>query len=100
MGSSTKSRIKDSESLGTLLADVGVDYMRLGEEIAASQNRKSHLQSLLIEFEDGIICVAACSGLDCLVFALAETSVAPGLLKARLKALASHVQESFSTLSE
>jgi hypothetical protein len=105
MGSSTKNsnRIKDPQALGTLLADVGVDYMRLGEEYAGVdevQRSKSHLQCLLIEMECGLVGIAACLGIDCLVIAVANPDAPPGLVKARLQALAAHVQESLSTLAE
>jgi len=97
-------RIKDVESLGALLADVGVDYQRLGEEFAAVdavQRSKSHLHCLLMEFELGVVGIASCGlGTDCLVVAVADADVPLGWMRSKLQALAGYVQESLSTSVE
>lgn len=105
MGASTKntSRITDAQAIGTLLADIGVDYMRLGEEFAAVdavQRSKSHMQCLLIELEQGVVGIAACLGVDCMVIAVADPNTPLGIVKAKLEALSGYVQESFSSLAE
>ena len=106
MGASTVNTkmILDTEAVGALLADVGVDYARLGEEFAgvdATQQRsRSHLQCLLVELELGLVGLTACIGIDCMVIAIAKPDAPLGLVKAKLQALAAHVQESFSTLTE
>ena len=90
-----------AESMGTLLADIAVDYKRLGEEFAAAaEQRQSHLEGLLIQFQGGLAGAAACESLDCFVLAVAKPDTPPGLLKARLRSLADHVQESMSLLME
>jgi hypothetical protein len=106
MGTSTAAHsyeVTDPEALGALLADIAVDYGKLGQEYAgldAVQRSKSHLQCLLMELELGLVCVSFCTGLDCLVVCLAKADAPPGLVKAKLLALAAHVQEAFSTLAE
>ena len=100
--------VKDPESFGTLLADIAVDYKRLGEEYASAatteqrprSSSSSHLQCLLIQFDGGLAGAAACESADCLVLAMAKPDTPPGLLKARLQSLADHVQESMSLLME
>ena len=115
------------ESLGTLIADIAVDYMRLGEEyanldpassttLAATNNsaagaalassasstappKKSHLQCLLLELELGLVAVSTCVGVDCMVIAIAAPSAPLGSVKARLQAITAHVQEALSTLA-
>jgi hypothetical protein len=62
--------------------------------------KRSYMQCLLIEFDFGLVGVASCLGIDCLVIAVAKPDAPPGLIKARLQALAVHVQEAFSTLTE
>lgn len=96
---------EDPEAIGTLLADIGVDYQKLGEEFAAlvqqqQQRRTSHLQCLLIELDLGLVGISSCLGIDCLVIAIAKPETPPGLLKAKLEALVAHAQESFSPLTE
>ena len=107
LGASTKNnnsnRIKDPQALGALIADMGVDYMRLGEELAAVdavQRSKSHMRCVLLELELGVVGVAACLGIDCLVIAVADADVPLGQMKAKLEGLSTFVQESFSSLSE
>ena len=103
LGASSKNNTKNSESFGTLLADIAMDYQRLGEEFAAVDDvhcSKSHMQCLLLEMDQGLIGISACVGIDCFVVAVAKPHAPPGLLKARLQTLATHVQESISTLTE
>jgi hypothetical protein len=98
-----KNSRRDPEAFGTLLADIALDYLRLGEEYAAVdavQRSKSHMQCLLMELELGLVGVASCLGIDCLVIAVADADAPPGLVKARLQALAVHVQEALSPLTE
>lgn len=107
LGASNKTMQKNPESFGTLLADIALDYHRLGEEFAAAaaaddshDRSKSFMQCLLIEMDMGVIGVAVCAGIDCFVIAVAKPNAPLGLLKSRLECLARHVQESFSTLTE
>lgn len=100
--SNTSTPMKDPASLGTLVAEIAADYLRLGEEFAsvdAVHRSRSHLQCLLLELDLGTVGVAAC-GADCLVVAVAAETAPPGLVKARLDALALYVQEALSTLQE
>ena len=121
---------KDPDSLGTLLADIAVDYKRLGEQYAAVTDNHApppqqqqpqqtiqqqqpprapnpyqpqqhhHLDCLLIYLEGGLAAATACDSIDCFVLAIAQPDTPPGLLKARLSSLADHVQESMSLLME
>jgi hypothetical protein len=99
------------QSLGTLIADIAMDYTSLGDEYAMldevphsqeapPQRKKSHLQCLLIELEQGLVGVTACVGVDCLVIAIAAPSAPLGSVKARLQATAEYVQEALSPLNE
>jgi len=140
------------ESLGTLIADIAVDYGKLGEEYASldppsssttttttttsvtsnstsnatttttvtvtgsprqhqrqhqqqqqqqqQQPRKSsHLRCLLLELELGLVAVAACESVDCMVIALAAPNAPLGTVRARLQAIAAHVQEALGPLA-
>jgi hypothetical protein len=75
----------DPESFGTLVADMAVDYIRLGEDYGNGSN------------EQGTVGVAQCG--DCFVMAVAAPDAPLGLIKARLEAVAVHVQEGLSTLN-
>lgn len=94
------------ENLGTLIADIAVDYQRLGEEyvgIDGSQqqrNGKSQLQCLLMELELGLVAVSSCGSFDCLVIAIASPNAPLGLVKAKIQTLAVYVQEALSPLAE
>ena len=104
------------ENLGTLIADIAVDYQRLGEEYAhldadgnhhnamsptgGSTSKKSHLQCLLLEFDQGLVGVSSCAGVDCLVIGIAAPNAPMGMIKARLQAITEHVQEALSPLTE
>ena len=111
------------ESLGTLIADIAVDYGKLGEEYAnldppntiitkptppsssanpatsAPTTKKSHLQCLLLELELGLVAVSTCVGVDCMVIAIAAPNAPLGTVKARLQAITAHVQEGLSPLA-
>jgi hypothetical protein len=94
---------RDPEAFGTLLADIAMDYQRLGEELAAvdaTQRSKSHMQCLLMELDMGLVGVSSCMGIDCLVIAVADADAPAGLVKAKLQALAVHIQEALSPLTE
>jgi hypothetical protein len=88
---------KDPEAFGTLLADIAMEYSRLGEEY--SQDNKSKLDCLLLQLEGGIAAAVACPQIACFVLAIGTTNTPLGLLRARLHALATHVQESMSLLT-
>lgn len=92
------------ENLGTLIADIAVDYHRLGEEYAgldgAQRNNKSQLQCLLMELELGLVAVSSCGSFDCLVIAIASPTAPLGLVKAKVQTLALYVQEALSPLAE
>jgi hypothetical protein len=92
------------ESLGTLIADIAVDYHRLGEEYAgidgSQRSNKSQLQCLLMELELGLVAVSSCGSFDCLVISIASPTAPLGLVKARTQALALYVQEALSPLAE
>ena len=100
---STKESI---ENLGTLVADIAVDYQRLGEEYAHLEPqstpaaRKSHLKCLLLEFDHGLVAVSACVGVDCLVIGIAAPNAPMGMIKARLLAITEHVQEALAPVTE
>jgi hypothetical protein len=102
LGASNKNPQRNPESFGTLLADIAIDYHRLGEEFSAvddnAERPKSHMECLLIEMDLGLVGITSCSG--CFVIAVAKPDTPPGLMKARLQTLAVHVQESLSALTE
>jgi len=104
LGCSSNAQKNISPSFGTLVADIAVDYVRLGEEYAAADHQQniggSHMQCLLIEMDLGLVAITACRGIDCFVIAVAKPDAPLGLVKARLQAIADHVQESLSTLTE
>jgi hypothetical protein len=103
LGASSKSAQKNTESFGTLLADIALDYHRLGEEFStvdeiSADRTISRMECLLINMDLGLIGITPCSG--CFVIAVAKPDAPPGLMKARLQTLATHVQESLSALTE
>ena len=103
-GTSSSSSSGAIENLGTLIADIAVDYHRLGEEYAglegAQRNNKSQLQCLLMELELGLVAVSSCGSFDCLVIAIASPTAPLGLVKAKIQTLALYVQEALSPLAE
>lgn len=93
------------EHLGTLIADIAVDYQRLGDEYAGldgntTTTKKSHLQCLLLELEQGLVGVSSCIGSDVLIIGIAAPNAPLGMIKARLETIAEHVQEALSPLTE
>lgn len=100
------------ESLGTLIADIAVDYQRLGEEYAhldpssssssgaVSPRKTSHLQCLFFELDHGLVAVSSCVGVDCLVIGIAAPNAPMGMIQARLQAITEHVQEALAPLTE
>lgn len=98
------------ENLGTLIADIAVDYQRLGEEYihldptsnasSPSLPKKSHLQCLFLEFDHGLVAVSSCVGVDCFVIGIAAPNAPLGMIKARLQAMTEHVQEALAPLTE
>jgi hypothetical protein len=105
------------KNLGTLIADIAVDYQRLGDEYAGLDNntnnnngtttstsddypKKSHMQCLLLELDQGLVGVSSCVGVDCLVIGIAAPNAPMGMIKARLEAITKHVQEALSPLTE
>lgn len=93
------------EHLGTLIADIAVDYQRLGDEYAgldgsAAAPKKSHLQCLLLELDQGLVGVSSCMGSDVLIIGIAAPNAPLGMVKARLETITEHVQEALSPLTE
>jgi hypothetical protein len=92
------------DSLGTLIADIDIDYQRLGDEYAGideqSPAKKSHLQCLLLELEQGLVGVSSCIGSDVLIIGIAAPNAPLGMIKARLETITEHVQEALSPLTE
>lgn len=94
------------ENLGTLIADIAVDYQRLGDEYAGLDNtsgnppKKSHLQCLFLELEQGLVGVSRCMGSDVLIIGIAAPNAPLGMIKARLETITEHVQEALSPLTE
>jgi len=107
LGTSTKNDdaapMKDPESFGTLVADIAVDYLRLGEEYAAVdavQRTRSQMKFLLLELDEGMVGVSVCVGTDCFAICVASPDAPPGLVKARLQEIAQYVGEALSTLAD
>ena len=91
--------VVDPDACGTLLADITAEYKQLGD-VAAPRGTASHLDCLLIVLDEGLAAAAACERIDCFLLAIAKPDTPPGLLRARLRSLADHVQESMSLLME
>lgn len=104
------------ENIGTLLADIAIDYQRLGDDYSQLENnagtgtgasmggvpppkKPSHLQCLLLEFDQGLIGVSTCAGVDYLVIGIAAPDAPMGMIKARLQLMAEHVQEALAPLA-
>lgn len=93
------------ENMGTLIADIAVDYQRLGDEYmhvkeGSAAPKKSHLRCLLLELDQGLVAVSACAEVDCLVIGIAAPDAPMGMIKARLEAITEHVQEALAPLTE
>ena len=99
------------ENIGTLLADIAIDYQRLGDDYSQLETnvsmgggvpppkKPSHLQCLLLEFDQGLIGVSACAGVDYLVMGIAAPDAPMGMIKTRLQLMAEHVQEALAPLT-
>ena len=93
--------------LSHIITKRSVDYSRMGEEYSAldissagDQSKKPpHLQCLLLELELGLVAVSMCSGVDCMVIAIAAPNAPLGNVKARLQAITEYVQEALSPLA-
>ena len=80
--------------VGSLVTEIAADYQRLGHELDSP-----HLDFLTLELELGTVAVSS-SGSDCFVIAIANPKTPHGMIKARLQALASHVQEALTPLTD
>mmetsp|Transcript_6396 Transcript_6396/g.9052 ORF Transcript_6396/g.9052 Transcript_6396/m.9052 type:complete len:145 (-) Transcript_6396:208-642(-) len=89
--------------VGSLVTEIAMDYSRLGNELELLDPTlravKNSIQCLIMELDMGLVAVSS-AGSDCLVIALADSTAHHGMLKARLTALSSHVQEALSPLTE
>lgn len=85
---------KTISEVGSLVTEVFADYARLGVELDSP-----HLQFLTIELELNTVAVSS-AGSDCLVICVCAPKTPQGMIKARLQALASHVQEALTPLQE
>lgn len=86
--------------LTSLLADIASQYQQLGEDYYSSQQQPHNsMNCLILELEERVVGIAACAGIDCLVVGLGPSDAPLGLLRARLQALATYVQESLSSLT-
>jgi hypothetical protein len=97
----------DPEAFGTLVTDICLEYIRLGESLNhnnhagknnANKSHKNQLQCFLMELDQGMVAAAQCG--DFFILAVAAPDAPPGLVKAKLEAVSVHVQEALSTLSE
>lgn len=105
----SNSQYNEPEELGTLLADVALDYQHLGEEYlgVTGEGEASQLKFVLIEMELGLVGIAACPGIECFVIAISKTtdrktatSTPRGLVTARLGELATYFQDTLVPLIE
>jgi hypothetical protein len=120
---------KDIAELSTLVTEITADYQRLGQELilldghtttatttttsdeqasttntndsTSAEETGSHSTLFFVELElaKALIGVAS-TNVDCLVIAIADPKTPSGLLKGRLEALAHHVQEALTPLTE
>ena len=95
LGTSHSRHAEHHEDQATLITDVILDYNRLGTEL-----HQLKLPYVEIELSHATIGVASAGSSDCLVIALADDTVASGLLKSRVLACASHVHDSFMPMSD
>jgi hypothetical protein len=109
----SNSAYDEPEELGTLLADIALDYQYLGDEYATimegdgenenenEEDQMSQLKFVLIEMEAGLVGIAACPGIECFVISISKNIHTPrGLITARLKELSTYLQESLVPLIE
>lgn len=116
-------QLQNPESFGTLLADIAMEYQRLGEEFASGNSHDSNptittatntaavaadttattnshngsqMQCLLLEMEAGLVGIAPC-GYGCLVMIVGAPNAPLGWIRNQLQIVALHIQESLST---
>jgi predicted regulator of Ras-like GTPase activity (Roadblock/LC7/MglB family) len=94
LGTSYQNNSELNSNRSTLITDMISDYMRLGMDL---YQRK--LRYIEIEMSEGVIGVAS-AGPQCFVMALADKTTLSGLLKSRVLACASHVQDSLIPVME
>ena len=94
LGSSYRKHSEQIADRATLITDVILDYIRLGTEL-----HQFKLQYVEMEMSHGTIGVAS-AGPEFFIIALAEDTVASGLLKSRVLACAAHVQDSFMPITD
>jgi predicted regulator of Ras-like GTPase activity (Roadblock/LC7/MglB family) len=94
LGTSYRKQTDLHADRATLITDITLDYIRLGTEL-----NQRNLQYLEMEMGLGTIGVAS-AGTECFVIALGEHTVPSGLLKARVLACASHLQESLIPVTD
>ena len=99
------------ESLGTLIADIALDYHRLGEEFSTLKNHtespphsSSKMECLYIEMELGIVGISSCNSsssssnntgdVGCFVIVIAALDAPLGYIQMRLQTVTTHIQES------
>ena len=85
---------KSVSQVGSLVTEIAADYSRLGHELNSSE-----LQFLILELELNTVAVSS-AGSDWLVICICDRDAPHGMLKARLQALASQVQEALTPLQE
>jgi predicted regulator of Ras-like GTPase activity (Roadblock/LC7/MglB family) len=94
LGTSYRKHSERISDTATLITDVILDYIRLGTEL-----HQFKLQYVEMEMSHGTIGVAS-AGPECFVIALAEETVASGLLKSRVLACGAHVQDSLMPMTD
>lgn len=85
---------KSVSETGSLVTEIAADYQRLGLELDSPS-----LDFLVLELEFSTVAVCS-AGRDCFVICLADPETPQGMIKARLQALASHVKEALTPLTE
>lgn len=78
----------------TLITDITLDYIRLGNELNQRQLTYSEM-----EMSENTIGIAS-AGPECFVIAIADQDIEAGLLKARVTACAAHVKGSLMPLTD
>jgi predicted regulator of Ras-like GTPase activity (Roadblock/LC7/MglB family) len=90
----SKNSSSSTADRATLVTDVALDYIRLGNEL-----NEQRLEYLEIDTTDATVGVAS-AGPECFVIAIASPDVPAGLLRARVTACAAHVEGSLIPLTE
>jgi len=94
LGTSHRRSSSKHSHKATLITDITLDYIRLGNELNQRQLTYSEM-----EMSDATIGIAS-AGPECFVIAIAEQNVASGLLKDRVTACAAHVKGSLMPLTD